>query len=367
MYCVCEVDSNNKKTITDLFVDKDRFVSIVNDKLKKTYEFKQLDNFDMSKFNTHPNGYYLVNNNDKLSFVEKKENISKGYLFNSVYHMTVCLFNYELIPFSVNIGMIQNNFLDDDETSETEELSVTEDTLTTEDTLITEDTSITEDISCTNDRSENSVAFTESEEEECFNVDECLLENMCDNPVIYICSDNNKERTNMIGNLIDSLSVDRETNTFMLIISSTSSELYRTKYPEAEVLSYYDEKAVNDYIYEHNKQTFIVLDNCIASNHSYDNLHAFRELINNSKKNNITLIMGSHFPEVYTYDVRKSFDYVFIGSLKFDYQKGRIYDVYAEVFPTYDLFLEQYKKVDNFLVVSNKIEDNENPVGFYNL
>jgi hypothetical protein len=110
---------------------------------------------------------------------------------------------------------------------------------------------------------------------------------------------------------------------------------------------------------------FLILDDCLYNN-SWTREKSMRYIFQNGRHAKILFIFSMQYPMGVTPDMRTNIDYAFIFRENNVKNRQRIYENYAGVFPTFDIFcqvLDQCTENYECLVIdntsrSNKLEDN---------
>ena len=112
-------------------------------------------------------------------------------------------------------------------------------------------------------------------------------------------------------------------------------------------------------------RTFLILDDCLADNKSWINDPTIRALFYNGRHYKVLFIITCQYPLGLPPNFRTNIDYVFILRENLVANRKRIYDNYAGMFPSYEIFSQVMNQcTENYecLVIhnnakSNKIED----------
>ena len=119
-------------------------------------------------------------------------------------------------------------------------------------------------------------------------------------------------------------------------------------------------------------ELFILIDNnCISNLSSFSTDKNMRELFFNIRSYHIRYILNSDYPILLTPMLRSNIDLIFIkGNTNMNYKKD-IYDKYASIFPSFEIFcniLEECSRNNGYLVIhmsSNSIKLEEK-IFYYN-
>jgi hypothetical protein len=113
-----------------------------------------------------------------------------------------------------------------------------------------------------------------------------------------------------------------------------------------------------------NPSAFLVLDDCLDDN-SWTKLKSIKTLFYNGRHMNILFILTTQYPMGIPPSLRTNIDYIFICRENIITNRKRIYDNYAGMFPTFEIFcqvMDQCTQDYECLVIdnvtkSNKLED----------
>ena len=101
----------------------------------------------------------------------------------------------------------------------------------------------------------------------------------------------------------------------------------------------------------------LVMDDCLASKGTWMNDQPILEIFYNGRHYQILFILTMQFPLGIRPELRSNFDYIFLLAEDFYSNQKRIYDHYAGMFPTFDLFRQVFNALtDDFgsMVIVNR-------------
>lgn len=113
-----------------------------------------------------------------------------------------------------------------------------------------------------------------------------------------------------------------------------------------------------------NPSAFLVLDDCLDDN-SWTKLKSIKTLFYNGRHMNILFILTTQYPLGIPPSLRTNIDYIFICRENIIQNRKRIYESYAGMFPTFEIFCQVMDQctanyeclvIDN-VTKSNKLED----------
>lgn len=87
---------------------------------------------------------------------------------------------------------------------------------------------------------------------------------------------------------------------------------------------------------------FLVMDDCLSSKGSWMNDQPILEIFYNGRHYQILFILTMQFPLGIRPELRCNFDYIFLLNEDFYSNQKRIYDHYAGMFPSFDLFRQVF-------------------------
>ena len=85
-------------------------------------------------------------------------------------------------------------------------------------------------------------------------------------------------------------------------------------------------------------RAFLVMDDCLASKSKWLKEQTIREIFQNGRHYKLLYILAMQFPLGIPPELRSNFDYVFLLREDFASNLKRIYDHYAGMFPTFNIF-----------------------------
>ena len=144
--------------------------------------------------------------------------------------------------------------------------------------------------------------------------------------------------------------------------SEASVDTYSDIVSKDKIYKHYDTQIIGDIIKEQreNKDTkqIIVMDDELQVLKVDDNL---KELFMNGRCLNIIFIFTLQYPMTLQPDIRYNIDYTFIFKENVESNRKRLYEWYAGVIPTYEIFnsiLDQCTQNYECLVIDNKSNNN---------
>lgn len=195
------------------------------------------------------------------------------------------------------------------------------------------------------------------------------IENMIENNSIVIISKQEREKNNLVTNLIKKLYYQVNGITIIHDSHNKFNTLYN-QFPKDCMHNNYSSKIIINII-NHQKQKIkkfkekpfsenilkhlLILDIKISEN-MWNHDENFKDLINNAKRYNITYILCVSDILKFPLDINKKFDYIFLKNDLEDFEQTYIYHNYGECFPnfySFKLILNELSKNLKTMVVHN--------------
>jgi len=101
---------------------------------------------------------------------------------------------------------------------------------------------------------------------------------------------------------------------------------------------------------------FLIMDDCAADSKSWARSREIRELFMNGRHSNLLVLITLQYPMGIPPELRSNIDYTFILRENVLANRKRIYDNYAGIFPSFDMFCEVLNQCTNdfeMLVIAN--------------
>lgn len=103
----------------------------------------------------------------------------------------------------------------------------------------------------------------------------------------------------------------------------------------------------------------LIMDDCLAQKGSWMKDKNILELLQNGRHYHITFVLTMQYALGITPELRSNFDYVFLLGEDFINNRKKLYDHYAGMFPSFDIFQQVFTEVtDNFgcMVLNNRVK-----------
>lgn len=104
-------------------------------------------------------------------------------------------------------------------------------------------------------------------------------------------------------------------------------------------------------------RAFLIMDDCLSSKGEWAKDPNIAEIFYNGRHRKILFLLSMQFPLALKPELRGNFDYIFLLSEDFISNQKRLYDHYAGMFPSFEIFRKVFTEVtDNFgvMVINNK-------------
>lgn len=284
MYCICEI-SNTTETIIKIINDKESFTPYIKTLNNDSHEL--LTNMTPNDINNDSKikvGSYLLKCDDCIHLVEKCEIINKGYFYNSKSIDTKInkswkVMKYELLTPKINNN--KNNILDKLQLSNFD---------------FSNTTNSCNIIIGNNPKIKNSIVDKIIKNDGCRII--VFLKNLCDK-IHY-------------------------------------SDIYNKNYENAEIYEKYDDSIVGRLFNGPINNTIVIFENCI----NFDKIgnNCINKLILDGKHHKITTIITQKTPTKMSPKLRCNIDNVFLLKDNIMSNKKMLYNNYAAMFPTYNMF-----------------------------
>ena len=106
-------------------------------------------------------------------------------------------------------------------------------------------------------------------------------------------------------------------------------------------------------------RVILVMDDCLADKKSWMKDKNIAELLQNGRHYHITFILTMQYALGITPELRSNFDYIFLLGEDFNNNKKKLYDHYAGMFPSYDIFAQVFQQVTvayESMVLNNRVK-----------
>lgn len=158
--------------------------------------------------------------------------------------------------------------------------------------------------------------------------------------------------TNFYENMFPSLTIYHEYDTHIL------SRLLKK---QREILDGNREK-INKGEEPVDPRAFLIMDDCMSSNHLWLKDPNLVKIIYEARHYHLTFILTMLYPLSIQPELRANFDYVFLFGEDFISNKKKLYERYAGMFPTKELFFKVFNSLTeyyNCMVTNNRLRSND--------
>lgn len=204
-----------------------------------------------------------------------------------------------------------------------------------------------------------------------YNLKKLDLNNIRQNSRILILGKSHTGKTTLIKDLLRQSNVSKKT----CITTKYDKEEYKEFIPSDCIYDEYQQETLQEIIktqkknikekgIEHTDNHFLVMDNCLYDN-NWTTQTEMKYMFLNSRCDKISLLLTMPFPSGIPLPLRSNIDYIFILRENIISNRKKIYEYYASMFPSFDVFcnvMDQCTENYECLVIhntanSNKLED----------
>lgn len=313
-------EKDNVKILTAYIEDKNNFLDFVkNDINEKDYTLLANINLENIKENkSFGSGKYLLQNENIIKLFEKKKIIQSGYIYNSKFSSIEIICIWEIIINKAKLINIKSEVCEPIEIVKSKKQIET-----------------------------NQVIKK-------FEIIGSGLESIC------IIGKRGTGKSTLITDILKNKSSDFINNSLIISAKENCEKFYKNKFPKTKILSDLDKNIIKNYL-ENGKQGAIVLDDCYISKKQIMKNEILKNLINNSKNYNKSLILTLQFAQ----EIGRNFDLIFLLNEETFMNQKKLYHDYGRMFSNLQSFkqtLEKYTNDYGSLVIINnstseKLED----------
>lgn len=145
------------------------------------------------------------------------------------------------------------------------------------------------------------------------------------------------------------------------IFSEYDSEILSKIYERQSVLNQENEKRKNDGRNEKDDRLILIMDDCMSSKGTWLKDPNVLELFFNGRHHHLSFILTMQFSLGIPPELRSNFDYIFLLAEDITSNRKRLYDHYAGMFPTFDIFQQVFSAItENYgvFVINNRVHSN---------
>jgi len=403
----------NERVIKVLNSEND-FLNTVKGTIPNNITVNSVDSLTENDINLNTcfvEGYYLLINTKLIKLVHKYTKVNSGFVYNTNVLVIDVLFTWKLLPFDCDSYKTKNSDIFNTYTEGIFDVkgklpfnTDSESEILTERNWIMNPTYVKPKIGVKklthNSESSSEVVSDKKGNEtnselkiDCetnIKIDKCKNENLPQIKELAISNSDNKIQIKelQLSNLPSTICIIakrgpgkswivrelfnnlNKTDKFIensLIISPTEkmNKFYGNFIPSSNISFQYDNKVLKEYLEKIEKMSreerelfsgCVVFDDCLADSKKWIKDPEICKLFLNARHYNITFIFTMQYPMSIPPDLRCNFDYVFLQFDDFHFNQKRLYEQYAGMFPTFDLFRQVFKQMtENYgsMVIKN--------------
>lgn len=199
---------------------------------------------------------------------------------------------------------------------------------------------------------------------ETFHVSELDLDTFCENPVITIIG-KRKSGKSMLAKSIIKHQLEKGLIDEIVVFSLTEkmNKFYENFVTDVNykldfgMLEKILEKQEQNIENENKKKYMIVFDDCCGTKGEWTKNAAMQEILFNGRHYNISYIFIMQFPIGISPELRSNFDYIFLFKDDVISNLKRMYDHYAGIFPSFNLFKQVFQQLtdnNSTMAIKNK-------------
>ena len=105
-------------------------------------------------------------------------------------------------------------------------------------------------------------------------------------------------------------------------------------------------------------RVIVVLDDCLTYNNLWTKDKQIVRLLTSGRDYNITVIITLQYTLGCSHEMCNNFDHIFLLSEDFNNNRKKLYNHYASMFPSYDIFVKVFKHVTadyGAMVICNRV------------
>jgi hypothetical protein len=178
------------------------------------------------------------------------------------------------------------------------------------------------------------------------------IDDVVDNPFFALVAKRGSGKSWIIKDLVFNLWDKKKIeNCIVFAPADKMANFYESFIPKENVFYELDVEKIreilNTQIEKNNQQiqsTCIILDDCLSSNRNWEKNPVLYDLLINTKRYHITLILSMQFPLGINQELRCFIDYVLLGADDLIGNQKRLYDYYAGIFPNFNGFKQTFEQ-----------------------
>jgi hypothetical protein len=145
------------------------------------------------------------------------------------------------------------------------------------------------------------------------------------------------------------------------IFSEYDSEILSKIYERQSILNQENEQRKKDGRSEKDDRLILIMDDCMSSKGTWLKDPNILELFFNGRHHHLSFILTMQFSLGIPPELRSNFDYIFLLAEDITSNRKRLYDHYAGMFPTFDIFQQVFSAItENYgvFVINNRVHSN---------
>lgn len=145
------------------------------------------------------------------------------------------------------------------------------------------------------------------------------------------------------------------------IFSEYDSEILSKVYERQSILNQENEKRKKDGKPEKDDRLMLIMDDCMSSKGTWLKDPNILELFFNGRHHHLSFILTMQFSLGIPPELRSNFDYIFLLAEDMTSNRKRLYDHYAGMFPSFDIFQQVFSAItENYgvFVINNRVHSN---------
>ena len=144
----------------------------------------------------------------------------------------------------------------------------------------------------------------------------------------------------------------------LYIYSEYNSDILTKAYKRQSLLCEYNKKRIKENKSIKNDSLMIIMDDCMSSKGTWLNDPNILELFFNGRHHHLSFILTMQYSVGIPPEMRSNFDYIFLLAEDIISNRKRLYDHYAGMFPTFDVFQQVFNDITEdygIMVINNRI------------
>jgi hypothetical protein len=142
------------------------------------------------------------------------------------------------------------------------------------------------------------------------------------------------------------------------IYSEYSSDILTRIYNRQSIMNEYNKQRVKDNKKPKDDSIMLIMDDCMSSKGTWLSDPNILELFFNGRHHHISFILTMQYSVGIPPEMRSNFDYIFLLAEDIISNRKRLYEHYAGMFPTFDIFQQVFTDITEdygILVIDNRI------------